>query len=48
MNNTDISFLMNMLNKMDKNQLSQGLEKISQILTPEEKNKLIQALNSKK
>ena len=47
MNNNDISYLMNMLNKMDKNQISSGLEKINQILSPEEKQKIIQALNFK-
>ena len=46
MNNSDISYLMNMLNKMDRNQLNQGLNKINQILSPEEKQKIIQALNS--
>lgn len=47
MNNNDISYLINMLNKMDKNQISSGLEKINQILSPEEKQKIIQALNFK-
>ena len=47
MNNIDISYLMNMLNKMDKNQLSNGLNQLNQILSPEEKQKIIQALNSK-
>ena len=47
MNNNDISYLMNMLSKMDKNQLNNGLNRINQILTPEEKQKIIQALNSK-
>ena len=47
MNNNDISYLMNMLNKMDKNQLNNGLNRINQILTPEEKQKIIQALNAK-
>ncbi len=47
MNNNDISYLMNMLGKMDKNQLNNGLNRINQILTPEEKQKIIQALNSK-
>ena len=37
----------NMLNKMDKNQLSNGLNQLNQILSPEEKQKIIQALNSK-
>ena len=43
-----ILVLMNMLNKMDKNQLSNGLNQLNQILSPEEKNKIIQALNSNK
>ena len=47
MNNVDISYFMNMLNKMDKNQLSNGLNQLNQILSPEEKQKIIQALNSK-
>lgn len=47
MNNNDISYLMNMLNNMDKNQLTSGLNRINQILSPEEKQKIIQALNSK-
>mgnify|MGYP004469683125 FL=1 len=47
MNNNDISYLMNMLNKMDKNQLANGLNQINQILSPEEKQKIIQVLGSK-
>ena len=47
MNNNDISYLINMLNKMDKNQVSNGLNRLNQILSPEEKQKIIQALNSK-
>jgi len=47
MNNSDISYLMNMLNKIDKNQLNEGLNQINQILSPEEKQKIIKALNSK-
>ena len=47
MNNNDISYLMNMLNKMDKNQVANGLNRINQILSPEEKQKIIQALNFK-
>ena len=47
MNNNDISYLMNMLNKMDKNQLANGLNQINQILTPAERQKSIQALNYK-
>ncbi len=47
MNNTDISYLMNLLNKMDKDQLKNGLDKVNQLLSPEEKQKIIQALNYK-
>lgn len=47
MNNNDISYLMNMLNKMDKNQLANGISQINQFLSPEEKQKIIQALNAK-
>ena len=47
MNNNDISYLMNMLNKVDKNQLADGLNRMNQILSPEEKQKIIQALNFK-
>ncbi len=47
MNNNDISYLMNMLGKMDKNQLANGLDRMNQILTPEEKQKIIRILNTK-
>lgn len=47
MNNNDVSYLMNMLNKMDKNQLANGLNQLNQMLSPAEKQKIIQALNSK-
>lgn len=47
MNNNDISYLMNMLNNMDKNQLANGLNQLNQILSPEERQRIIQALNSK-
>ena len=47
MNNNDISYLMNMLNKMDKNQVATGLNRLNQILSPDEKQKIIQALNFK-
>ena len=45
MNNNDIEYLMNMLNNINKEQLNNGLNKINQILSPEEKQKIIQALN---
>ena len=38
MNNIDVTYLMNMLNNMDKNQLSKGLNQINQILSPKAKN----------
>lgn len=47
MNNNDISNLINMMGSLDKNKLSEGLNKINQILTPEEKQKLMQILNNK-
>lgn len=48
MNNNDVSYLMNMLNKMDKNQLANGLNQLNQMLSPAEKQKIIQALNKQK
>lgn len=48
MNNNDISTLMNMLSKMDKNQLSSGLNQLNQILSNEDKQRIIQALNNQK
>ena len=47
MNNNDISYLMNLLNKMDKHQLADGINRINQILSPEAKRQLIDTLNSK-
>lgn len=48
MNNMDMGKLMEMLSKMDKNQLEQGLAKVSQMLSNEEKNKIMNELNKKK
>ena len=48
MNNNDISYLMNMLNNMDQKQVTNSLEKLNQISGPEEKKKIIQALNNQK
>lgn len=45
MNNTDISGLINMINKMDKNQLASGLNQLNSMLSNEDKQKIIQALN---
>lgn len=40
-NNIDISKLMNMLSKMDKKQLEEGLSKVSQVLNSKDKDKII-------
>lgn len=48
MNNNDISNLMNILNKMDKNQLQNGLSQLNQILSDEDKKRLFNALNNNK
>ena len=47
--NIDISKLMNMLSKMDKKQLEEGLSKVSQVLNSRDKNKIIDEItkNSK-
>ena len=39
-NNNDISNLMNMLSKMDKNQLANGLNQLNQMLSNEDKQKI--------
>ena len=44
MNNMDMGKLMEMLSKMDKKQLEQGLFKVSQMLNSEDKNKIINEL----
>lgn len=41
MNNMDMGKLMEMLSKMDKKQLEQGLDKVSQMLNSENKEKII-------
>ncbi len=48
MNNNDISNLINMISKMDKNQLSKGVNQLNQMLSNEDKQRIIQALNNKK
>lgn len=40
-NNIDISKIMNMLSKMDKKQLEEGLSKVSQVLNSKDKDKII-------
>ena len=47
MNNSDISYLMNMLNNIDKNELAKGIKYINQIISHDAKQKIIQALNLK-
>ena len=39
MNNMDMGKLMEMLSKMDKRDLQQGLSKLNQVLSQEDKNK---------
>ena len=46
MNNSEINAMLNMLSKMDKNQLANRINQLNQILSPEEKQKLIQSLNN--
>lgn len=48
MNNNDISNLINMISKMDKNQLYKGVNQLNQMLSNEDKQRIIQALNNKK
>ena len=45
MNNNDMSNLLNMISKMDKNQLVSGLNQLNSMLSNEDKQKIIQALN---
>lgn len=45
MNNNDMSNLLNMISKMDKNQLASGLNQLNSMLSNEDKLKIIQALN---
>ncbi len=47
MNNMDMGKLMEMLSKMDKKQLEQGLAKVSQVLSSEDKSKIFNEINKK-
>lgn len=47
MNNMDMGKLMEMLSKMDKKQLEQGLSRVSQMLSTEDRNKIINELKKK-
>ncbi len=40
-NNMDMAKLMNMLSKMDKKDLEQGLNKLNQIMSKEDKEKIL-------
>ena len=44
-NNLDMAKLMTMLSQMDKKQLEQGLSKMSQMLSAEDKEKIMKELN---
>ena len=46
-NNMDMGKLMELLSKMDKNQLAQGMSKINQMLSSEDKQKLSNMFNNK-
>lgn len=48
MNNMDMGKLMEMLSKIDKKQLEQGLAKVSQVLSNEDKAKIMNELNKNK
>lgn len=45
MDNMDMAKLMNMLSKMDKKDLAQGLSKVAQVLNSPEKDKIISEIN---
>lgn len=48
MNNMDMAKLMNLLSKMDKKELEQGLNKAAQILNSPDKDKIINEINQNK
>ena len=47
MNNNDLSSLINMINNMNKDQLSKGVSQLNQMLSNEDKKRIIDALNNK-
>ena len=47
MNNNDLSSLINMINTMNKDQLSKGISQLNQMLSNEDKKRIIDALNNK-
>ena len=48
MNNNDLSNLINMFSKMDKNQLANSVNQLNQILSNEDKQKIMQILKNNK
>ncbi len=48
MNNNDISNFINLLNNMDKNKLNQSINQLNQILSNEDKKRIIDALNNQR
>ena len=48
MDNIDMGKLMEMLSKMDKKQLEQGLSKVGQMLSGEDKAKIMNEFNKNK
>lgn len=46
MNNNDMSYLINMISKMDKNELAKGLGQLNNMLSNEDKQKIMKALNN--
>ncbi len=47
-NNMDISQMLNMLSKMDKSQLEEGIKKANQILQSKDKNEILKEINKNK
>lgn len=47
MNNMDMASLMQMLSKMDKNELEAGLAKANKILQSQNKDEILKELNKK-
>ena len=48
MNKNDISSFINLINNMDKNKLNQSIGQLNQILSTEDKKRIINALNNQK
>lgn len=48
MNNNDLTNLINMISKMDKNQLANGVNQLNKMLSDDDKKRIIQALNNQK